>query len=518
MLGFAGGVGLATAIIKILTATGFGPSDSALTVKPWVLVVSVIVGMVVTLVCAIAPAIRSGRVPPLAAMRDVAVDRSALSRGRMITGAVLLPAAVGCTALGVRGNAIWLGPGVAVLFASLVVLGPLLAAPVSRIVTRPLTALRGVSGEIAGRNAATNPKRTALTAGALAIGLALLIGVSTLGSSIKTSIREAIGEQFTGDFTVSTSDQGFGGLPEKLTDELNELPEVSNAVGIGIGTIQLIEEGQPVGKQVLTVDPERAAGLFELPFSAGGWEGLDANSILLSDDKAERDGLEVGDTLRVVFVNQEIRDLTLIGTFERDDFSNVIVSRDLFDGQPGDIFIVQVLIKSTPGLSSDEAEAAIRTVTDNYPTSKLETRGEFIDSQSSQVDGFLNFIYALLLMSVFIAVLGIVITLLLAVYERRRELGLVRAIGMTRPQVRSSIRWEAAITGLLGALMGTTLGLTLGWIVVKALSDQGLTSFSVSILSIAIFVVLSILVTVLAAWIPARRAANADVLQAIATT
>ena len=177
-----------------------------------------------------------------------------------------------------------------------------------------------------------------------------------------------------------------------------------------------------------------------------------------------------------------------------------------------------MLIKSADGQSAADAEAAIRTVTDEYPTGKLQTREEFIDSQSSQVDGFLNFIYALLLMSVFIAVLGIVITLLLAVYERRRELGLVRAIGMTRPQVRSSIRWEAVITALLGALMGTVLGLTLGWIVVKALQDQGLTTFSVSVASIVIFVVLSIVVAVLAAWIPARRAANADILQAIATT
>jgi putative ABC transport system permease protein len=207
-----------------------------------------------------------------------------------------------------------------------------------------------------------------------------------------------------------------------------------------------------------------------------------------------------------------------VGIFDSEDFGNLIVDRALFDGQAIDLFDVQVLVQSAPGVSITAAEAAIRTVTDNYPTSKVQTREEFIDDQSSQVDGFLNFIYALLLMSVFIAVLGIVITLLLAVYERRRELGLVRAIGMTRPQVRSSIRWEAVITGLLGALMGTVLGLTLGWIVVKALSDQGLSTFSVSIVSIAVFVVVSIVVTVIAAWIPARRAANADILQAIATT
>ncbi len=519
LLGFVGGVGLATAIIKLLTATGFGPSDTSLTVKPWVLVVSVIVGVLVTLICAIAPAIRSGRVPPLAAMRDVAVDRSALSRGRMITGALLLAVAVVCIVLGVGGNAIWLGPGVAGLFGSLVVLGPLLAAPVSRIVTKPLTAMRGVSGEIAGRNAATSPKRTALTAGALAIGLALLIGVSTLGSSVKTSIRESIGEQFSGDFAVSTSDsQGFGGLPTALADELNELPEVAGAVGIGVNLVQLLEEGQPVGKSVLTVDPERAATLFDLPFTDGSWADLDGNGILMSTDKADRDGLVVGDTVRVIFQNQETRDLTVAGIFDSEDFGNLIVDRALFDGQTTDLFDVQVLVQSADGVSTTQAEAAIRTVTDRYPTSKVQTREEFIDDQASQVDTFLNFIYALLLMSVFIAVLGIVITLLLAVYERRRELGLVRAIGMTRPQVRSSIRWEALITALLGALMGTVLGLTLGWVVVKALEDQGLNSFSVSIPWISLFVFASIGVAVLAAWFPARRAANADILQAIATT
>jgi putative ABC transport system permease protein len=169
-------------------------------------------------------------------------------------------------------------------------------------------------------------------------------------------------------------------------------------------------------------------------------------------------------------------------------------------------------------VSDSQAETAIRTVTNSYPASKVQTRSEFIDDQSKQVDGFLNFIYALLLMSVFIAVLGIVITLLLAVYERRRELGLMRAVGMTRPQMRSSVRWEAVVTAFLGALMGIGLGLALGWVVVKALEDEGLNSFSISIVSIVVFAVAALVVAVLAAWIPARRAAKADILQAIATT
>jgi len=519
VLGFVGGVALATAIIKLLTATGFGPSDTKLEVNPSAFVITLIVGVVVTMVCAIVPAIRSGRVPPLAAMRDVAVDRSALSRTRLVAGVIFVLVAIGGTVLGLTGDAVWLGLGTVGLFVSLVVLGPLVAAPVARALGTPLRAIRGVTGDIAARNAANSPKRTALTAAALAIGLALLIGVSTLGSSVKSSIRDSIGKQFTGDFAVSTSDNdGFGGLPTSLADTLNTLPEVESATGIGINLVNLVEDGKPASRTVLTLDPTQAADTFDLTFDAGGWDGLDSSSLLMSADKAKRDGLAVGDTVQAVFLDQTKRDLTIVGIFENDNFGNLIASRALFDGQSTPIFDVQVLVRSAEGVSNSDAETAIRAVTDTYPTSKLETRDQFIDSQTSQVDGFLNFIYALLLLSVFIAILGIVITLLLSVYERRRELGLVRAIGMTRPQVRSSIRWEAAITAVLGAMMGTVLGLSLGWIVVAALKDQGLTVFSVSVLSIVIFVVAALVIAVLAAWWPARSAAKADILQAIATT
>jgi putative ABC transport system permease protein len=518
VLGFLGGVVLATVIIELLTAIGLGPSDSQLVVKPMSFVITLVVGVIVTMLCAIVPAVRSGRVPPLAAMRDVSVDRSALSRGRLITGFVFIAIAAIGIALGLTVRSIWLGPGIVGLFLSLVVLGPLLAAPVARILTRPLTAIRGVIGEIAGRNAATSPKRTALTASALAIGLALLIGVSTLGSSVKSSIRASVGEGFSGDFAISTSDNnGFGGLPITLVDELNELPQVDDAVGIGINLVSIIEDGEPAGKTVLTVEPDRAANLFDLPFAAGGWADLDASTILMSTDKAERDGLAMGDTVVVQLQDRSNRDLRLAGLFDSEDFGNLIVARDLFAGQDTDLFDVQVLVQSAGGITPDEAEAAIRAVTDRYPTSKVQTRTEFIDDQTKQVDGFLNFIYALLGMSIFIAILGIVITLLLAVYERRRELGLVRAIGMTRPQVRGSIRWEAFITALFGAIIGTALGITLGWVVVKAFRDD-LREFSVSILSIVIFVVASVVVSVIAAWVPARKAAKADILQAIATT
>jgi putative ABC transport system permease protein len=268
---------------------------------------------------------------------------------------------------------------------------------------------------------------------------------------------------------------------------------------------------------VLTVDPEQAATLFELPFTEGGWNDLNGSSILYSADKAERDGLGMGDTVTVVFQDRTTADLTIAGLFTSDGFGNLIVDRTLFANQQTDLFDVQVLVEGADGVDEVEAEAAIRTVTDRYPTAKLQTRSQFIDDQTAQVDGFLNFIYALLGMSVFIAILGIVITLLLSIYERRRELGLMRAIGMTRPQVRSSIRWEALVTAVFGSFLGIGLGVALGWIVVTAFSED-LQVFSVSITSIVVFVVAAIVVAVIAAWVPARKAAKADILDAIATT
>ncbi len=517
LLGFAGGVGLATGIMSLLKAIGFAPDETALTINLDVLVETVIVGVVVTMVCAIAPAIRSGRVPPLAAMRDVSVDRSGISRTRLVSGVVIIGLAAAGMAMGITSDATWLGVGVALLFTSLVVLGPIFAAPVARMLTKPLSIIRGVTGEIAGRNAATSPKRTALTAGALGIGLALLIGVSALGSSIKASIRESVGEQFRGDYAVSTESDGFGGLPVSLADELNELPEVDTAVGFGINLVRIVEDGTPKGKAVLTIEPERAANLFAIDFVSGGWSELDGDSILVSKDKAERDGLVYGGTVDMSFLDGSGETLRVAGVFDSDEFGNLIVSRDLFTGHTDDLFDRQVLVKAADGIDADTS-AAIAAVVDRYPTAELQTRDEFIDSFEKEIDGFLNFVYALLGMSIFIATLGILVTMLLAVYERRRELGLVRAIGMTRPQVRSSIRWEALVVALLGSMIGIVLGLSLGWVVVKALEDQGLNTFSVSLASIAIFVIAASVLGVIAAWFPARRAAKSDILDAIATT
>ena len=518
LLGCIGGVGLATVILGILSAVGFGPGDTQLVLGVNGFIITLIVGTVVTMVCAVAPALRAGRVPPLAAMRDVAIDRAAVSATRKWLGAASVVAAIALVALGLSGgNATWLGGGVIAMFISLIALGPFVAAPIARSAEPVLGKLRGPAGTMSGRNAARNPKRTALTAGALAVGLSLLIGVATLGASAKASTRQIIGEAFESDYVVSPEQSNGGvGIPPTIAADIKEAG-VGDALGLAATQISLEKDGEFAAKGVLAVTAADAQAVLQLTFLEGGFADLDARGILYSVDKAARDGLQVGDTVNVRLLDGTSVGLTIRGIFDADVFGNLIVDRALFEGQSQPLFDLSVFVRSQDGVTG-AGTAALRAVVDRYPTAKLQTRDEYIAEQSKQIDGFLNFIYALLGMSIFIAVIGVVITLWLAVYERRRELGLLRAVGMTKRQVRRSVLWESMITGVVGVVLGTVLGVALGWIIVKAFEDQGLSVFELPIPTIVVAMGLSLIFAALAAFIPARKASNADMLKAIATT
>jgi putative ABC transport system permease protein len=518
LLGFLGGVGLAFGITSLLNASNNGPGNTNLTIEPRSFIITFIVGVLVTLACATFPAIRAGRVPPLAAMRDVAIDRSGTSRRRAVVGIVSIVIAVIGVALGLASSAVWLAPGVIGLFVAIIAFGPIVVVPISNLLTRPLTAIRGVTGQVAGRNAARSPERTALTAAALGVGLALLVAVSTLGSSLQDSLRDTFSKLFVGQIAVSPENPNGGLLPASIADDLNKLPEVEAAVGFGPGvfTIPGGTADEKKGTAGLIVEPTGGASLIAVKFASGDWSSLHGDNILISEDHAKDDHLKLGDAIDAVLVDGSKVTFTVGGIYTDKVFGDYIIDRSVFAGQLQ--FDYQVLATAAPGTSVTAAYNAIKKVVDTYPTAKVQTRTQFIDTQVAQLDGILNFIYALLGMSVFIAVLGIVLTLLLGVYERRRELGLMRAIGTTRPQIRGSIRWEAVITAILGALMGTGLGVALGWIVVRALKDQGLDHFSLAPVSLVVFAILALVLSLLAALVPSRRAARAPILEAIATT
>ncbi len=517
LLGCIGGVGLATVIIGLLNSLGFGPGDTSLEINAAGFVVTLLVGTGVTLACAIVPAIRSGRVPPLAAMRDVAVDNSGVSRRRVIIGACTVVGAIASIAAGVTADAIWLGVGVALLFLSLVVLGPLVASPIARLASPVLGKLRGAPGTMAGRNAARNPKRTALTGGALAIGLSLMIGVATLGSSAKASVRELIGESFNGDYIVRPNQaQSLVGLPPEMISEVQD-------AGVGdvfvIGFVPAISVGAADEvTQAVTIDPENAAKLFTFEFSSGGFDALTADGILLQDSKAKSLGVALGDTVPVTLLDGTVVQAPVEGIYTTKGWSDVLLNRAMFTGdnkrQAPDF---QMYVKADGGESAGTTQT-MRDIIAKYPTVKVQTRNEFIASQDDAINGFLTFIYALLAMSIFVAGIGIVITLWLSVWERRRELGLLRAVGTTRRQVRSSVLWESMITGVVGIVMGVILGLSLGWIIWKTFEDDGLSVFEMPTSTVIWAAIGSLILAAVASIIPARKAAKADILAAIATT
>jgi putative ABC transport system permease protein len=295
------------------------------------------------------------------------------------------------------------------------------------------------------------------------------------------------------------------------------LPELSDAACLGIGPFKRITNGKPSDSLAIITEPAHAANLFKLHFTDGSWANVKGSTVAVQEDKANKEDWTVGSTFDVLFTDGTTGTMTVGAIYDDKFFSNYVADSAEFEGRRVP-FDNQIVADTAPGVSEQQARDAINSVANKYPTARVQSRDEFIDDQIAQISGVLNFIYALLAMSVFIAVLGIVLTLLLAVYERRRELGLMRAVGTTRPQVRGSVRWEAVITALIGAAMGTFLGVLLGWIVVKALEDQGINVFSVSVPSLITFAVVAVVLAVLAAWIPARRAAKANIIEAIATT
>jgi putative ABC transport system permease protein len=441
-----------------------------------------------------------------------------VSKTRKWLGAAAVVAAIALVTLGLTGgDATWLGGGVVAMFVSLIALGPFVAAPIARFAEPILGRLRGPAGTMSGRNAARNPKRTALTAGALAVGLSLLIGVATLGASAKASIRDIVGEAFESDYIISPEQSNAEiGLPPTIAAEI-KAAGVGDALGLSATRIFVEEAGEFDAKGVLAVSAADAQAVLQLTFLEGSFDDLDATSILYSADKASRDELNLGDSVNVRLLDGTVVPLTVRGIYDADVFGNLIVERSLFEGQSQPLFDLSVFVRATDGVT-DASTEALRAIIERYPTAKLQTRDDYIDEQSKQIDGFLNFIYALLGMSIFIAVIGVVITLWLAVYERRRELGLLRAVGMTKRQVRRSVLWESMITGVVGVVLGTVLGVALGWIIVKVFEDEGLGVFELPVPTIVIAMGLALIFSAAAAFIPARKASNADMLQAIATT
>ena len=516
IMGFFGGIGLAVGLSSLLRALDIDLPQGGLVVTPGAAFNTIMVGLVVTVASAYLPARRAGKVPPLAAMRATALETAGPGRVRAYAGlasVVLGLVTIGAVTLGATNSL--LGVGVLLVFAGTIILGPAIARPVALVLGRPAAKLRGVTGTMARQNAARNPKRTSRTASPVLIGVALVAAVSALAASINGQISDIFTKQFTGDYAVSSQAQGFGGLSPSLATDLGKIDGVQNATGIGTLLVKIDDKG----RTLTVVTPETIEGNYDIGLIDVNYADLDKDGIFVSLDYAEQEELSVGSTVNIVLGDSTERALTVRGLYEFNDLAgNRVVSREMFADANVTSFDFGVYITLASGANSKEVRVSLQKAVDDYGQGKLLSKQEYIDEQAGQVNQLLGLIYGLLFLSVIIAIVGIIITLLLSVFERQREIGLLRAVGMTRSQVRTTVRWESVITSLLGAVLGIVLGLALGWVVVFSLRDQGLTSFQIPVGTTIAIMVMSFIVGVLAAVYPAWRATKVDVLEALTTS
>ena len=530
VIGFGIGILLSQMLNALLKATGFEVPTQGLAISPNSFVNTLIAGVVVTISAAWFPARRAGRVPPLAALRDTALDTAGSISRRVVIGLVLVAAGgVGMFAAMNDAPVQVLGLGVLGVFSGILVLGPAIARPVALFIGLPVAKLRGASGVMARQNAARNPKRTSRTAAPVLLGVALVTAFTALAASIRSEIRDTFGNAFSGDIALTVDSQGFGGIPLTITDQIAELDGVAQATGVGFTSVRLIDPNEPAsttqasaaqrGVFVQTINPETIGGLFDLGVTQGDLGSLGADGIFVDAERAESKGWDIGTRLKIirvdgVEVNAEVRGFVSGDT----SFANYVANRDMFADAPSPIFDAFVYIKVAPGAVFDDVRDRVAAISSDAGIGTLQTKDEFIDDQAAQINQVLALIYGLLGLSIIIAIVGIVITLLLSVFERRREIGLLRAVGMTKSQVRTTVRWESVITSLLGAVSGVVLGIVMGIVVVAALSDEGDITFRLPVNETLWIVVISFVLGVVAAVYPAWRATKVNVVEAIAAT
>ena len=507
------------ALKALITAIGFELPAGGLVLTANTIIISIIAGVGVTLVAAISPARKAGKVPPVAAMREVAVGSTGYgSKQRIIVGCALLVLGGAALALGLFGSSDnpvpLVGGGALLVFFAVATLGRTVALPLSRFIGWPLPRLFGIRGQLARENAMRNPKRTAATASALMIGVGLVAFISIFAASAKASFGSVIDRAFSGDFVV-TSPAGFasGGLDPSLADSLNQLPEVDVAGAIRAGVAEI--DGST--KQVLGASDE-ALELVDVDPVDGSPADLGPETIAVFEDVADDKNLSIGDRVPVVFKDSGAKELTVAMIYgEQQPAGEWLLGFETYEENFDDQYDFQVFVRKADGVDTPDRARAIDEVADGYPGAKVLDQSGYEDDQTMFIDQLLGLIYAMLFLAIFIALLGIANTLALSIIERTRELGLMRAVGMTRAQLRSVIRWESVIIAIQGTLLGLVVGVLFGWALVAALKDEGVETFRLPVLTLAVIVVLAVIAGVLAAVLPARRAAKLDVLRAIVT-
>jgi putative ABC transport system permease protein len=522
VLGLALGVLVAIGLQNLLAAFGFELPSKVPVILPRTIVVALIAGTVVTFVSALSPARRAARVPPVAAMRETAAIATSGPR-RYRIGGLLAVTGIVLLALGLFGDvssgsfpggaAGLVGFAAFLVFIGVAMLSPLVARPVSSFLGWIPARFRGMSGVLARENAMRNPRRTATTASALMIGLALVTLVAIIGASAKESFANIIDNSVRAEWLIQGKGFFNRGFTPSIAESLRQRLPDAEVVEFRQGTARVRDDETQlfgVGSNVTeAIDIELRPGADLDAFADAG--------VLVFKDDANDNNWKVGDTIDIGFEKTGFQPVTIQGIYDENQAigSSYLLSLATYEENYTQQVDSLVAVRKGPDASADETRATIERVLKPYPTVEVQDQTEFKDAQIAQFNTILNLLYVMLLLAVVIALIGIVNTLALSIYERTRELGLLRAVGMTRAQVRTMVRDEAVIISIFGSLLGLVIGLAFGRALVSAVGDE--ISFALPVSQLVIFVILAGIAGFLAGAWPARRAARHDVLDAIAT-
>lgn len=516
------GVGVAAVLLAAVEAIGFDIPDGALVVEPRTVIVAMGIGVLVTVAAALRPALRASREAPVDTLHDVVSARQRSLRRRAVVGSVVLLSSIPALVYGLdqtrdardlTGELGWVALGaLLVLFGSVILLATF-AGPVAGAIGR-VGEIRGVTGRLARENSIRNPRRTAATASALVIGLALVALVAIFGASTKASVRAAVDRGIRADVVLKT--QQFGGFSPQVAERVAELPRVKTVSPFQFRKVRITGDVETVASAVA----DGLAATVDLQMQEGSIAGLEPDGLLLHEDAAREYRVGLGDTLSIQ-MSRGFFPLKVAGIYQQSDFTGglpiaFIVPRAVYITGFGTDEQDSLVYVNTRGDATTALQSIERALKDDFPNIEVLSRDDYRDDQQRAIDRFLAVTVALLLLSEIIAVLGIVNTLALSVFERTKELGLLRAVGMSRAQVRRMVRGEAMIIAALGAVVGVAVGLLWGWVFTTALHGQGITAFVIPVTQLVVFLVVAVLAGLIAAWFPARRASRLDVLAAIA--